>query len=223
MATSPRELQRAPTGRHGLPADVVAAYQRERLLAATIELVAKRGYRGTSVDHIVKAARVGYTAFYELFEGKEACFLAAFELVVSEYRERIVDAVPAESLWPEQISIGVATLVQLIVADPARARVALVEAQAAGPQLYSRFEDAVDIAAPKLREGRALNPAAAALSATLEETILGGIVWIIHQRLVKAETEQVSDLGPVLIRTALSPYLGDAEAKRLAKAAEAAS
>jgi AcrR family transcriptional regulator len=80
MAGLPENLAVAPTGRHGLPRDVVAAHQRERLLAATIELVAKRGYRGTSIDHIVKAAKVGYVAFYELFEGKEDCFLAALTM-----------------------------------------------------------------------------------------------------------------------------------------------
>lgn len=198
-----------------MPHGVVAAYQRERIVAAAIELMAKRGFRATSIDQIVKRAKVGYVAFYELFEGKEDCFLAAFDLVVGDYRKEIVGAVASAAPWPEQITSGLTRLVTLIAADPARARIALVESQAAGPRAFARFEETIDCAGPKLREGRTFNPAAANLSGTLEETVLGGIVWIIHQRLVKAESDQLKELGPVLVRTALSPYLGDAESRRI--------
>ncbi len=222
MAGLPEDLLTVPKGRHGLPANVVAAHQRERLLAATIELVAKRGYRGTSVDHIVKAARVGYTAFYELFADKEDCFVAAFERIAAETREALVAAVPADLPWPEQIHAGLATLVELIVADRARARVALVEVQAAGPAAFARYEAATEGAVAKLREGRAFGGKAAQLSDTLEETIIGGIVWILHQRLVKGEAEKVEGMLGELTQIALGPYLGEAEARRIAAAAPAA-
>jgi AcrR family transcriptional regulator len=216
MAGQQEQVMVVPTGRHGLPADIVAAHQRERLLAATIELVAKRGYRGTSIDHIVKGARVGYVAFYELFEGKEDCFLAAFERIVEETRESLAAEVGAELPWAEQICEGLRTLVELIAADPARARVALVEVQAAGPEAYARYEEATDAAAEKLREGRGMRPDAAALSDSLEEAIVAGIVWIFHQRLVKGEAEAVPGLLGEAIRIALAPYLGEAEAHKVA-------
>jgi AcrR family transcriptional regulator len=219
MAGTPDELTAVPTGRHGLPRDVVATHQRERLLAATIELVAKRGYRGTSIDHIVKSARVGYVAFYDLFEGKEDCFLAAFGRIVEETSEALAAAVATESEWPEQICAALHTLLDLTAADPARARVGLVEVQAAGRKAYARYEEAIDRAAPKLREGRALSVEAATLSDTLEEAVLGGIAWILHQRLVKGEMEKTGALLRETIQIALSPYLGEAEAHRLATAA----
>jgi AcrR family transcriptional regulator len=223
MAGKREDLLVAPTGRHGLPADVVAAHQRERILAAATELVAKRGYRGTSIDHIVKAARVGYVAFYELFEGKEDCFIAAFERLVAEAREQVETAAGAELPWPEQICAGLGVLVELIAADPSGARVALVEVQAAGPRAFARYEAAIDAAIPKLREGRELKPGAAELSDTLEEAIVGGIAWILHQRLVKGEAEKIDDelLGEA-VQIALSPYLGEAEAQRYAAGASVA-
>ena len=217
MAGQEEQLMVAPTGRHGLPADIVSAHQRERLLAATIELVAKRGYRGTSVDQIVKGARVGYVAFYELFEGKEDCFEAAFERIVADTRAEISESVTPEMPWPEQICIGLKTLIGLIGADPARARVALVEAQAAGPLGFARYEAAIDGAIPKLREGRALRAEkATALASTMEEAIIGGISWIFHQRLVRSEADKVKDSLEEVIRIALSPYLGETEAHRAA-------
>jgi AcrR family transcriptional regulator len=221
MGQAPEEAI-VPLGRHGLAPDVVAAHQRRRLFAATVDLVAKRGYRNTSIDHIVKAARVGYVAFYDLFDGKEDCFLAAFDRIVDEAAEALAGAIADEPEWPRQIATALACVLDLIVADPKRARVALVEVQAAGPAAYLRYEEAVDRTVPKLREGRAFNPDAAELSPTLEEAVLGGILWVIHQRLVKGELTQTEPLLEEAIQIALSPYLGDAEARGFAEAALAA-
>src|SRR6476659_2288648 len=218
MKRAPDEAPIVPLGRHGLSPDVVAAHQRERLFEATVDLVAKRGYLNTSVDHIVKSARVGYVAFYELFEGKEECFLAAFDRIVGETAEALSEAVTEEDDWPQQMAAALACLLDLVVADPRRARVARVEVQAAGPGAYTRYEEAVDRAVPKLREGRELSEEAAQLSETLEEAVLGGIIWILHQRLVKGELDDAEALLGQSIQIALSPFIGNAEAERLAGA-----
>ncbi|MGN6201886.1 MAG: TetR/AcrR family transcriptional regulator [Solirubrobacterales bacterium] len=210
----PPEEAIVPLGRHGLAPDVVAAHQRERLFKATVDQVAKRGYRNTSIDHIVKAARVGYVAFYDLFEGKEDCFLAAFDRIAAETAEALTAAVAEETEWPRQIAAALACALELIVADPKRARLALIEVQAAGPAAYARYEAALDRTVPKLREGRAFNPDTADLSPTLEEAVLGGIVWIVHQHLVKGELKQSEPLLEEALQIALSPYLGEAEAKQ---------
>jgi AcrR family transcriptional regulator len=217
MANKPDEVI-LPTGRHGLSPDVVAEHQRERLFAATVELVAKRGYRDTSVDHIVKSARVAKATFYELYDGKEDCVLAAFDRIVAEGAAAVTEAVAETDGWPEEMAAGLTYLLDLIVADPGRARIALVEVQAAGPRAYARYEEAVDRAAPKLREGREFSKEVSALSGTLEEAILGGILWIVHQRLVNGQLDDADALLGEAIQISLSPYLGDEEAKRLAAA-----
>lgn len=219
MAAPPEEMAAVPTGRHGLPANIVAEHQRQRLIAATIELVAKRGYRSTSIDHIVKGAKVGYVAFYELFDGKEACFTAALEQIVSETGEQLTAAVGGADSWPQQICDALRRLVELIAAEPARARVALVEAPAAGPEAYRRYEEAVDSTIPKLREGRALRSGTAELSQTLEEAIVGGVAWIFHQRLVNSEAAAIPTMLEEAIQITLAPYLGEAEAQRIAASA----
>ncbi|HEX3361796.1 MAG TPA: TetR/AcrR family transcriptional regulator [Solirubrobacterales bacterium] len=218
MAGQREDLVVIPTGRHGLPANVVAEHQRERLLAATIQLVAKRGYRGTSVDHIVKAAKVGYVAFYDLFDGKQACFLAAFDRIVTETSEELAAAVSPAAPWSEQVCAGLARLVASIAADPGRARVALVEVQAAGPVAFARYQQAIDAAIPKLREGRAFRPEAANLSDALEEGTIGAVAWIFHQGLVQGEGARIAGLLGQAIQMALAPYLGEAEAHRIALA-----
>jgi len=219
MKRAPDEAPILPLGRHGLAPDVVAAHQRERLFEATVELVAKRGYRNTSVDHIVKTARVGYVAFYDLYEEKEECFLAAFDRIVEEATEELAEAVSDVEDWPQQLAAALGCLIDQIVADPKRARVALIEVQTAGPAAYSRYERVIDRAIPMLREGRALSDEAAQLSQTLEEAVLGGVIWIVHQQLVMGELEDAEELLGQAIQIVLSPYTGDAEAKRVAGAA----
>jgi AcrR family transcriptional regulator len=218
MAGRREDVVVIPTGRHGLPVNVVAEHQRERLLAATISVVAKRGYRGTSVDHIVKAAKVGYVAFYDLFDGKEACFIAAFDRIAEETRAELAQVLSPASPWAEQICAALAQLVSTIAADPGRARVGLVEVQAAGPAAFARYQEAIDAAIPKLREGRAFRAEAATLTDTLEEATIGGLAWIFHQRLVQAERAKIAGLLGEAIQIALAPYLGEAEAQRIAAA-----
>jgi AcrR family transcriptional regulator len=208
-------LAPAPRGRHGLPSDLIASHQRQRILAATIELVAKRGYQGTSIDHIVKSARVGYPAFYELFEGKEDCFCAAFDRVVEEARERIAAAVQPSAPWPEQVCAALRALLGLVAAEPFRARIVLAEAQSAGQAAILRHEALLDQVALALREGRALRTDTVALPLTLEEATASGISWLLNQRLVIGEPEGVDQLFPELALIVLEPYLGAAEARAL--------
>ena len=68
-----------PPGRHLVPRDFVTQNQRERMLLATAELVAERGYQKTTIELIAKTARVALSTFYEQFASKEECFLAAFD------------------------------------------------------------------------------------------------------------------------------------------------
>ncbi|HEX5989669.1 MAG TPA: TetR/AcrR family transcriptional regulator [Solirubrobacterales bacterium] len=217
MANKPDEVV-VPTGGPGLEPDVSVEDRRERLFAATVELVAKRGYRDSSLAHIIETAQVGRASFDEIYESKEDCFLAAFDRIVAESIDAVALAVAAENEWPGEMAAGLGCLLDLIVADPRRARIALVEVQAAGPLAYARYKETVDRAAPKLREGREFSKEASALPGTLEEAILGGIIWIVHQRLAKGELEDPDSLLEGTIKIALSPYLGDDEAKRLATA-----
>jgi AcrR family transcriptional regulator len=195
-----------------------AARQRELLFEATVELVARRGYLNTSLDQIVTAAGVGYGAFYDLYAGKEDCFLAAFDRIVEEAAAAVEIAAAGEEEWPRQVAAALALLLALAVAEPARARIALVEIQAAGPAAYTHFQAAVERALPKLREGRDFNPVTEGLSEALEDAILGGVVWIVHQRLVKGELKEVGSLLEETIQLTLAPYVGEAEARRVAAA-----
>ena len=45
-------------------------------------------------------------------------------------------------------------------------------------------------------------------------TIVGGIFWVIYQRIVQGQTEQIETLLPDLVDFALTPYIGAESAQR---------
>lgn len=218
MAPLPEPLLPLPAGRRQLSPDVIAEHQRERVLLAAVPVFAKRGYQGTTVDRIVAAAQIGVGSFYALFDGKEDCFLRAYDRIVAEARERIAAAIPPEAPWPEQACVALRALLELVATEPLRARVALVEAQTAGPEALARYERTLDTFVPYLRRVRQASPLASELPETLEEGILGGVTWLLHQRLAMGETDAIEGLFPELLDIVIAPYLGEAEAARLAAA-----
>jgi AcrR family transcriptional regulator len=175
-------------------------------------LVAERGCAGTSIEAIVKAAGVSSVTFYEFFEGKEACFVAGFDRAVAAGTEELAlvaagDPATGGLSWSEQVATGLRALTTLIAAEPQRARLCLVEAQAGGPELSLRFEAALDRVAAKLREGRVLETAPSDLAVTHEEATAGALAWLLRERLETGGAEGLEALYPELIDIALAPYL----------------
>ncbi len=219
MASLPEQLSAEPAGRHDLSRELIAAHQRDRVADAAIEVFAKRGYLSTTIDHIVAAAHVGVGSFYELFDGKEDCFLRCFDRALARGRELLSAAVPSAAPWPEQVYAALHALLDLLVAEPPAARLVLVEAQTGGPKALARFESTLDTITPLLRRGRAVSPVADELPAMLEEATLGGLVWFLQQRIAFGEL----DAGPTLFADALGlvldPYLGETGTAALIAAA----
>ena len=201
LATKPSSKR----GRESEPG-ALSPPQRERILDAAERLIAERGCAGTSIEAIVKEAGVSSVTFYEFFDGKEECFAAAFDRAAEATAVEFEEAT-ADLSWPEQIATGLRTVTNLIAAEPARARLCLVEAQTGGPQLSARFEAALDRIATKLRQGRALDTAPVDLPATHEEATAGSLAWLLRERLERSGEEGLEALYPELIDIALAPYL----------------
>jgi AcrR family transcriptional regulator len=211
-----QRLATKPSSKRGraVQAGPVSPPQRERILDAVEQLVAEHGVAGTPIEAIVKRAGVSSVTFYEFFEGKEECFLAAFDRAVDAAAATLADAAEGDPAagglsWSEQVATGLRTLTKLIAAQPDRARLCLVEAQTGGPELSLRFEAMLDRVAAKLREGRALKTAPSDLPATHEEATAGALAWLLRERIETGDAKGLEKLYPELIDIALAPYLGD--------------
>lgn len=204
----------APERDSAPPRSAASDGQRERLLDAAERLIAERGCAGTSIEAIVKEAGVSSVTFYGYFEDKEECYVAAFDRAVGEAAEEIARAAAGDPdvggfNWTEGFATGLRTVTRLVVTEPERARLCLVEAQTGGPELSAHFEAALDRVAGRLREGRTLETAPADLPPTHEEATAGALAWLLRERLERGGGQDVEALYPRLIEIALGPYLGD--------------
>jgi AcrR family transcriptional regulator len=193
--------------------------QRRRILRATGELVAKRGYHDVSVELIAKRAKVSFQTFYKHFSGKEEAFVALFDEVTGEARERILSALSAEpeAPWEKQIVLALRELFDVILSDPIIARATIVEAPTVGPAIADRYEEAMLALEPLIRLGRDVSPRGARLPETLEETLAGGVLWSSYQRLIAGEVDRIEALLPEAIVFVLRSYVGEAEARKWAE------
>jgi AcrR family transcriptional regulator len=194
-AASLRERQLRP-GR-GTPREEAERNQRERLFAAMVATVAEKGYEATTVANLVKLSGVSRSAFYRHFEDKQACFLAAVEAIVDPTLDRL-RAEDGAAPGIERARRAFESVLEAIVAQPAAAKMCVVEIYAAGPEgvaLVDRIMDSsTDVAAALLEQV----PERKGMPRELVRSIVGGIQKVIHKRLYRGQEEELPDLIPQL-------------------------
>jgi len=140
VGTPPETLSRLPRGRHAPPREVVWESQRGRMLAATAKAVGEKGYGVVAVADVITRAGVSRRTFYEHFDNKEECFLAAYDAGVEAMLGAIDEAI-GEAAGGGPLAIaraGTARYLDTLAANPAFARTFLVEVLAAGPRALER-------------------------------------------------------------------------------------
>ncbi len=213
------ELGPLPAGRHGYSREQVAHHQRERLIAGLAEAVAGKGYAAVTLTDIVKHAKVSRRVFYANFESKEQCFLAAFEVVLSHLHELVAEAVVGVDDWPQQAIAATRATLSFLSSEPDLARLCLVESRSAGPAVAARFNEAVGEMAPLLARGRSERAEGQRLPDSTEDSTIGSLVSLAYRKVAAGEAEQLEELVPDCAELVLLPYLGPAEASRLARQA----
>ncbi len=171
-----------------------------------------------TVADVVKRAGTARNTFYENFDSKEDCFLAAQEYAMSRALARVVEAAGETDSWLHQVQAGLAAFLRYLVEEPALARTCMVEALAAGPASVQHYEESLQVFVSLFKLGRDVSPHGSKLPEAFEEALIGGVFWILYQRLLLPELEEIEELLPELLEFVLAPYLG-AEAAREATAA----
>jgi AcrR family transcriptional regulator len=216
--TPPAEASpRLPAGRHGLPREFITQNQRERIITAMVDTVAERGYNATTVAHITKAASVSRRTFYEHFADKEACFLAAYEMVADHIRSSMQAAAGVFEEWPQKVRAALATMLRFLAGEPELARLCMIEPVAAGGEVAARHRASMQGFVEILKAGRPERSGERPLPEATEETLVGGIVSLIVMEINAGRTEKLEKLLPDLVELILAPYLGGKEAARLSR------
>jgi AcrR family transcriptional regulator len=166
--------------------------QREQLLGATLKVVAERGYEATRVEDLLAASGVSRNAFYKVFANKHECFLAAVDLVVELSGPSVLDVYGQTSgTWEERMQAMLDALAASVVAHPAAARVAWIEAYAAGDEAVRRV-DRIDSRTERIVRGAlAESPERAGMPPEAVRALIGGLRKIIHTRLREGREQEL--------------------------------
>jgi len=185
-----------PPGR-GTPREEAERNQRERLFAAMVATVAKKGYEATTVADLVELSGVSRSSFYRHFEDKQACFLAAIEALVEPALATVRAGleVPGDMKLARQ---GFEALIEKIVEQSAAAKMCFVEVYAAGPAgvaLVDRTFDSFEVLVKQLLDSA---PGHEGMPEEVVRALIGGIQKVIHKRLFRGEEEELPALAPQL-------------------------
>lgn len=190
-----------------LPREFVASHKRRRMMDAVAELVAEKGYEATKIADIVRRAAVARKTLYDNFDGKEDLFLSAVDLTFAEMRVAVEEACErTDDSSPEgAIVAGLEALLEFIADRPAASRMCMLEAISATPSSARLYDTAMRDFVEILRRSV---PQDLDLPETIEESLVGGVAWILQLQIRRGEADQAPDLLHELSQFVLSPYLG---------------
>jgi len=183
-----------------------------RILSAMVDVSCERGLQSTSVALIVSRAGISRRTFYDLFEDRGDCFLAAFEEVVAWAETRVVTAYGAEQRWVDRVRAGLLALLVFFDEEPKLAWLCVVEALAAGRPTLTRRADLMQRLTAAVDEGRGIRRGGP--PPLTAEGLVGGIFAVIHARLLQGDPGRLSALLNPLMGVIVQPYLGGPQARR---------
>lgn len=200
-----------------MPPELVAANQRERLIAAVIAAVAENGYGETTIATIVKAAELSRKTFYEHFANKEECFAAAYEASFA-YLRQAIDGVEVDGDWGQLVRGRLERLLGLLSEESDLAAFFLIAPTSAGNEIVERHHETMRELVRALTKGAPADSRKGEPPGTREQALAGGISRLIVLKLSAGEAETLPALLPALTELVLRPYLGGEEAVRIAGA-----
>jgi AcrR family transcriptional regulator len=186
----------------------VTESQRNRIHQAMIEVVSERGYPETRVVDVIGVAGVSRKTFYQLFESKEDCFLAAYDVLLENILGDAADGfelVPGAP-WAERMAGALRSLLTHLAAHPGEARFAIVEVLAAGPKALARRDAALRQFTGFIEAGR--SETSVELPGITSIAVAGGINELLYSEILHGAVAQLPSRLPDLIFWVALPYLG---------------
>jgi AcrR family transcriptional regulator len=196
--------RRLPPGRSG-DRDAARREQRERLFAAMVASCVERGYEATSVEDLLRASGVSRATFYEQFDDKVSCFQATEEEILAGAISAVAEALGSEGGdGARRPRAALEAFVRVVVAQPAAARMCLVESYAAGESGIEPVRRAIDWIVLLARGAAEQLQGREAMPPELLRGIIGGIYQVVYVRLVQRREAELPDLVPDLWDWAMS-------------------
>jgi len=178
------------------------------------EAVAVHGYAATSVARVIELAGISRGTFYEQFENRRECLLAAYDAISESFFEELTAACSGELPWRGRVAAAIGTAVRFADTRPEQTRLLALDTVAADREAARRALAGAERMAAMLRSGREHHPKAMTLPDVTERALVGAVASAVNWRLLNGES--LDGLEPQLVQLVLTPYLGPAAAARQA-------
>jgi AcrR family transcriptional regulator len=164
------------------------------------ETMAEKGFAATTVAHVIHAAGVSRSTFYEHFSSKDDCFAKAFEAAAGILFDRATSTPAEESEAPiERFDRVLRAYLDGLADEPAFAHLFLVEIHAAGPDaLAARMAMQKEIA----KVVDALLGARTDADRFADEALIAAVAGLVTAKLVSGDPEGLRALHPSLVDVA---------------------
>jgi AcrR family transcriptional regulator len=168
----------------------------------------------TTISHVVARSGVSRRTFYEIFEDREDCFLAASADAVLRIAAMVVPVYETGgSSWRARVRSGLRALLGVLDREPSLARLLIVESLGAGPKVLKQRQSVLAEIIAIVDRGRVESTRGQGPPPLVAEGAVGGALSLIHARMVAGEGPLVELLNPLMAMIVL-PYLGPAAARR---------
>ncbi len=191
------------------------ASQRERIFAAIVATAAEKGYEATTVADLSELSGVSKSSYYEHFSDKQGGFLATLEaLLEPALRYATENGLGGEQEQARAVFEGG---LERIAAQPAAAKLALVEVYAAGPPAIEQLDRTVDGIERLLTGMFEQVPGREGMPPEIVRALIGGVQKVIYKRLLRDEAAELPRLAPELWQwmLAVPPPPGRLRARRV--------
>jgi AcrR family transcriptional regulator len=205
----PRPQPRPGAAGHYLPEDPA-----ERIIAALAEAVAEGGYPATTIGEIVARAGVSLSTFYAHFDGKLAVLVAALDAGQARLLGVALPPYRRARDWPAAVRAAFEAMFAFFAAEPAYARMAMVEVYAAGGVALERRGRMVGALQSFLDPGFERSPE---LPRVVAEAIGGATYALVYEQIRRGGVERLPALAPLATYVTLAPFIGAEEAAVVAR------
>lgn len=199
------------------PVQARASYtHRQRILHAVVSIASEGGYPALSMPAIAARAGVSNETFYQHFNDKQDAFMTACSEAVKGALKASLRTFEAAPDWPRAIQQTIGALLRYIAADPVFARLAFFEIFTAGPAAVALADRMFQDFTGMFQPGHEQYPE---VPQVVSDAITGGLWNVIHYELGHNRAGSLPTLGPEMVYVALVPFLGTAQASRIARSA----
>ncbi len=199
---------------NGLGAGRVGEIQRARLLAAMTELACERGAGNVTVAHVVARAGVSRRTFYEVFEDRGACLLAALDEALARASRCVLDVYDPHAKWDVRVRTALIALLGFLDVERGAGWLLIVGSLGAGPRALERHKRVLAGIATVIDGARKEAKGSGGPPPLTAEGIVGAVLSVLHARLVDGDRAPLLGLTGQLMSMIVLPYLGPVAARR---------